>query len=494
MVAKKLPSASSVREDGIGGARPRQPGGEAVMGGWGKRHVLRTRAPWIAVCLAAFGFLLVASVVGCGSAPDATISPLETVGAVSASDLKSLVAGNNAFAVDLFLQLRDGTPPSGSPSGTVVRNLLFSPYSVSCGLAMTYAGARGETADEIVGALHLSLEARVLHPAFRQLRLDLAQRPSQAVPTRGIDAGKEVLDLETAQGFFGSPEVDWNREFRDLLAECYGAELQTVDFTKTEEARALINRHVADQTDHRVEEILPPGSINPRGLPTYLVLVNALHLGACWAYPFPAATPGDFHLVDGSTVSVPTLRHTMPFPSAEGEGWRALELPYKGERLSFVVVLPDEGRFETFVQGLTAGTLEAVLAALDGDRADPKTIIFRMPKFAFRSAFRLKEPLRALGVRLAFEEDGADFSPTGVRRGGLWLDEVYHGATITVDERGTEASAATAVVGVAAITDREMIVDRPFLFLIRDRDTGTILFLGQVVDPRPGTGLSHRGS
>lgn len=260
--------------------------------------------------------------------------------------------------------------------------------------------------------------------------------------------------------------------------------MQTVDLSKTEGSRASINRWVAERTAQRIEEILPPGSVNPNGLPSLLVLVNALYLSACWAYPFPSVAPGDFHLLDGATVSVDTMRQTMPFPSAEGDGWRALELPYTGERLSFVVILPDEGRFEAFTAGLTVDTLDRVMTALDDDRLDPDVIVVSMPKFAFSSALKLKESLQALGIELAFTEGEADFSPTGAKRGSLWIDEVYHGATIAADERGTEASAATAVMMVGSITDGQMIVDRPFLFLIRDRDTGTILFLGQVVDPR----------
>jgi serpin B len=401
-----------------------------------------------------------------------TTATTQPATAVSDADLNQLVAGNTAFAVDLFQAARDATP----------HNLILSPYSVSCALVMASAGAAGDTLEQIRTALHISLPADALHPAFNRLATELAQRPEQARATRGPDAGKDVLALETAQGLFGSPDEPWRQQFLDLLAANYGAGMQTVNFHKSEEARALINHWVSDRTNNLIPEALPPGSINPNGLPTELVLANALYLRGSWLYPFPGSAPQDFHLLDGSSVSVDTMEQSMPFPAAQGDGWRALELPYKGEKLSFVVILPDEAQFQTFAAGLTAEKLAPILAAVDADREDPDELIVRLPKFTFKSSVRLKEALQALGVKLAFEE-AADFSPTGAAP--LWIDEVYHGATIAVDEQGTEASAATEVVMVAGITDKTMIVDRPFLFLIRDRDTGTVLFLGQVVDPRP---------
>jgi len=459
-----------------------------------RAHLLRL----CALCLVVLGSLL----LGCGSedptagatsssagapsplaaAPAAIESslsevPREATETAPDGDLDQLVAGNTAFALDLFRATR----------GTFPRNLILSPNSVSTVMAMVEAGAEAETQHEIDKVLHYTLGEEALHPAFNRLQLELAARPDEAKPARGPDAGKEVLALHAAEGLFGSPDIPWKPEFLDLLAADYGAGMQTVDFTQTEQARALINRWVAEQTAERITEILPPGSVNPDGLPTELVLLNTLYLRASWAYPFPGSSPRDFHLLDGSVVSVDTLEQAMPFPSAEGDGWRALELPYQGDKLSFVVILPGEGAFERFASGLSVDLLDSILSALDRDRDRPDEIIVKLPKFAFDSAFKLKEPLESLGLRLAFQKGAADFSAMGAPRGGLWIDDIYHGATIAVDERGTEASAATAVVMVAGITDKKMTIDRPFVFLIRDRDTGAILFLGQVIDPRATT-------
>ena len=405
--------------------------------------------------------------------------PRAAVDSVSDSDQEELVTGNNAFAIDLFQVTRGETP----------RNLVLSPYSVSCAMAMVFAGADGNTRSEIADTLHFTLQGEAFHPAFNRLQLDLAKRPAQAqAAARGVDAGKEVLSLQTAQGIFGSPTIDWEQQFLDVLAADYGAAMQTVDFTKTEQARALINRWVAERTGDRIKEILPPGSVNPKGLPSVLVLVNSVYLNACWDYPFPKSGPADFHLLDGTTISADTMVQSMPFPSAEGPGWKAVELPYKGRTLSFVIVLPAEGQFEAFARGLTMDRLESIISALKEDTDHPSELTVSLPKFGFGSAFTLKEPLQALGMTSAFRPGEADFAGTGAPRGGLWIDQIYHGATIAVDERGTEASAATAVMMVAGIAQGELTVDRPFIFLIRDRDTGTILFLGQVVDPRSTDG------
>jgi serpin B len=439
----------------------------------------RNKRLWSVIAALALA-LSVAVGWGCGSEGPATIDviqsnvPRETVDDVSDHDLKQLVAGNSAFAIDLFQAARGGTP----------RNLILSPYSVSCAMAMVFAGAQGKTQSQIADTLHFSLEGRTLHPTFNRLQLDLAERPAQAqAAARGSDAGKELLRLQTAQGLFGSPTIDWGQQFLDLLSADYGAAMQTVDFTKTEQARALVNRWVAERTGDRIKEALPPGSVNPKGLPSELVLVDALYLNACWAYPFPSSGPGDFHLLDGTTISADTMVQAMPFPSAEGPGWKAVELPYKGDKLSFVIVLPAEGQFETFAAGLTMDMLESIIAALDEDASQPSELVLSVPKFGFGSAFTLEKPLQILGVTSAFQPGEADFSPMGAAHGGVWIDEIYHGATIAVDERGTEASAATVVMMVAGIAEGKMTVDRPFIFMIRDRDTGTILFLGQMVDP-----------
>jgi len=379
------------------------------------------------------------------------------VGRITEEVLQEVVRGNNAFALDLYQELR-------GEEG----NLFFSPYSISLALAMAYAGARGETAAEIAQALHFTLPQEVLHRALGTLNLILTLFPPAGV------------ELDIANAFWGQLGHPFLQGYIDLLSRDYGAEIHLLDFRNTPDAcREHINAWVSEKTQGKIEELLPPGSVGPE---TRLVLTDAIYFQGAWEYAFDSwrTREGPFHLLDGSHVQVPLMHlEDVYLPYAEGriEGvrYQAVELPYTQEELSMVILLPALAGFRTFERALDAERLEGILREL---RSWEVHLV--MPKFSFSSGFSLRETLSGLGMPHAFSPE-ADFSGMdGTRH--LWLDQVYHKAFIKVDEWGTEAATATGGVIVLALS-MEVHVDHPFMFLIRDRETGAILFLGRVLNP-----------
>ncbi len=372
----------------------------------------------------------------------------------------SLVAGNSEFALDLYSALFDGN-----------ENLFLSPVSLSVGLAMTYAGARGETERQMAEVLHFGLPQAQLHAAFNAL--------DQTLAGRGQDEPDSVR-LSTASALWGQEGETLLEPFLDVLAQYYGAGMRLVDFRQAEEARRQINQWGRAQTEDRIEELLPPGALDAA---ISLVLTNAATFQAAWQNPFAedATRDAGFTLLDGGQVLVPMMEQVTSLGYAELPGVQAIELPYAGGELSMVVLLPEAGGFEAFARELDAGQLEAVLEALA-----PTGLRLALPRFRYESGRELRDALTDLGMADAFG-DAADFSGIdGTRE--LFVDQVYHQAFIGIDEAGTEAAAAAAVSIArkgALLAEREVRVDRPFLFLIRDIDTTAILFLGHVVNPLP---------
>ena len=382
---------------------------------------------------------------------------------VNEADLAALVDGNNAFAFDLYQALREEDD-----------NLFYSPYSISLALAMTYAGARSETAQQMADTLYFSLPQPRLHPAFNSLDIELAQRGEGA---QGKDG--EGFRLNIVNAIWGQKDYKFLAEFLDVLAEDYGAGLRILDFVSApEESRITINNWVGDQTEGRIEDLIPQGLINAL---TRLVLTNAIYFNAAWQYPFEedVTDDGTFYLLKGNEITVPMMRQTESFGYAEGDGYQAIELPYDGRELSMVILLPARGQFESFEASLDAQQVDAILGSLE-----QREINLTMPGFEFESDFGLKETLTALGMPVAFS-GGADFSGMTDNR-DLFIADVIHKAFVSVDEAGTEAAAATAVVmELTALPDMpiDVNVDHPFIFLIRDIETGAMLFVGRVVNP-----------
>ncbi|MCL0097983.1 serpin family protein [Dehalococcoidia bacterium] len=376
----------------------------------------------------------------------------------------TLVCANRAFAFDLYQSL---TEADG--------NLFFSPYSISMALAMTYAGARGETAQQMADTLHFTHLVDHLHQAFNRLDMELARRGEDA---EGRDG--EGFRLNIVNDIWGQKDFRFLSEFLDVLAENYGAGLRMLDFKNApEESRVTINDWISKQTEGRIEDLIPRGVIN---VLTRLVLTNAIYFNAAWQHPFSEHDTTDdiFHLLDGGEVTVPMMRQTERFGLVEADGYQAVELLYDGGELSMVILLPQAGRFEAFEKALDAQKVDEIIG-----RIKPGQVKLAMPRFEFDSSFTLRRTLAAMGMPDAFLPEKADFSGmTGNR--DLFIEDVIHKAFVSVDEAGTEAAAATAVVvGITAAPPPpvEVTIDRPFIFLIRDIETGAILFVGRVLNP-----------
>jgi len=389
--------------------------------------------------------------------------PRVTLPDVNEADMATLVDGNSAFAFDLYQALREADG-----------NLFYSPHSISLALVMTYAGARGETAQQMADTLHFVLPHNRLHPAFNGMDLELGRRGEGA---RGKDG--EGFRLNIVNAIWGQKDYKFLSEFLDLMAVNYGAGLRILDFTNApEESRITINKWVSDQTEGRIEDLIPQGLIDTL---TRLVLTNAIYFNAAWQYPFQEdmTEDGPFYLLDGGEVTVPMMRQAELFGYAEGDGYQAVELPYDGGELSMVLLLPQAGHFEAFEDALDAQQVNRIIG-----RLEHRQVTLAMPRFEFESSFGLKGALTLMGMPLAFS-GGADFSGmTGNR--DLFIADVVHKAFVSVDEAGTEAAAATAVVMPLAMPPEEPVevtFNRPFVFLIHDIETGTILFVGRVVNP-----------
>jgi serpin B len=382
----------------------------------------------------------------------------------SASEIDALVRGNSAFAIDLYRQVisqADG-------------NLFYSPYSVSLALALAYAGARGDTEAEMAAVLHFGWPQDRLHVTFNALDLILANRAHDAATTDG--AG---FRLDIANAIWGEKTHAFRPTYLDVLAVNYGAGLRLLDFVgKPDASGKTINAWVANETEDRIQNLVPPGTIDPQ---TRLVLTNAIYFRGAWDSPFPqlATRPGTFRLPSGQGVTADFMSQTHRFGYASGPGYAAVELPYSGRSLGMVLLVPDIGTLHEFESRLTAEGVSDILLSLN-----EVEVSLTMPKFSFAADLGLTDRLRKLGMTTAFS-DVADFSGMDGMR-DLFITDVLHKAWVAVNEEGTEAAAATGVIiGTTAMPSPlvSLTADRPFLFLIRDVPTRSILFVGRVVNP-----------
>lgn len=381
----------------------------------------------------------------------------ETSPNVPSEDLVASVQGNSAFACDLYQKIR-------SDNG----NLFFSPYSISAALAMTYAGARSETEQQMAETLHFALPQERLHPAFNALDLALASE------------GNENFRLDIANALWGQVGYYFRSDFLDLLATNYGAGMWLVNFIEdAERARIKINDWVSEHTENKIENLLPPGAIDSL---TRLVLTNAIYFHASWLVPFSeSATEEDtFTLLDNSEVTVPMMSQEASFRYAEGEGYKAVELSYSDKDTSMLIILPALENFNEFEMTLNAERVSEIVENLVSTE-----VSLKMPKFEFEKSLALGQMLQEMGMSAAFDPYMADFSGIDDNR-DLYITNVLHKAFISVNENGTEAAAATAVIiGTTALPPPpiEISIDHPFIFMIRHNSTGAILFLGRVLDP-----------
>jgi serpin B len=390
--------------------------------------------------------------------------------AADASDVKAASTSLQLFGADLYNLLATEAGDG---------NVVFSPASIVTALAMTYAGAKGTTAQEMADTLHFTLTGDALHKAFNSLDSALESRSWQQKSAEGKDEG--VL-VKTANSLWAQQDLPFEQSLLDTLAANYGAAVRLVDYrTAAEPARKAINKWVSQQTNDKIPELIAQGVLDAL---TRLVLVNAVYLDATWANQFePNNThDGEFTSLAGDKVTASMMSQTELLPYAAGDGWKAVELPYLRDELAMLLIVPDQGKFSQVETGLGIGLIDDVVAALGSDRE----VALSLPKFKFRTQAGLAQALATLGMKAPFDPAVADFSGM-TKSESLYISDVIHEAYIDVDEEGTEAAAATAVVMRATSampTEQvELNVDRPFLFAIRDRATGAIIFLGRVTDP-----------
>jgi len=381
---------------------------------------------------------------------------------VSDAQVAQLVAGNQAFTFDLYRALAAGEDG----------NLIYSPYSISLAFSMLYAGAQGEAEAEMAQVFRF-LPQETQHPALNVVD----QRLQNLDKARQSEAGGTSFELNLANAVWGQQGHSFREPYLEILATHYGAGLRVVDFQKApEKAREAINAWVAKETEERIKEIAPPGSVSAN---TRLILANAIYFKAGWDYPFKesATADGSFTLLDGNQVIVPLMHQETRLAYVEGEGYQAVQLPYSGYVVDMWVILPAEGRFEDVRGRLGIDLIEAMQRD-----AEARRVILTLPRFGFETSIELHTLFKEMGMAHIFCP-ALDFDGL-VEGGGLCVDYALHRATITVDEEGTEAAAATMVaVPVEQVQDVEMVVDRPFLFAIVARETGIVLFFGQVLNP-----------
>ena len=397
---------------------------------------------------------------------------MEKVAASEKMDKQIVVEGNNEFALELYAKLRNEEG-----------NLFFSPYSISTALAMTYAGARGETETEMARVLHFptvpgetvvvkdTFASKRFHSAFGTIVRDLN--------TRGRKGGYE---LTVANALWGQKGYGFLEEFLELIKTSYGGNVNESDFVRAAEtARRTINTWVEKETNHKIKNLISKGVLNSM---TRLVLTNAIYFKGNWARQFKEdkTKEAPFTLSNGQKVDVAMMNQTAEFKYMETEDFQGLEMPYVDNELSMIILLPREfGGLYEFEKTLTIESLSNWLGKLGKCK-----VIVSVPKFKMTSQFSLASVLKSMGMTNAFMPDVADFSGMNGKR-DLFISAVIHKAYVDVNEEGTEAAAATAVtMKLTAVGPTQIQVfraDHPFLFLIRDNLSGSILFIGRVTNP-----------
>ena len=419
--------------------------------------------------------LLGLSLIACSVSPSATVGSDDTPTSSAESEdsrgtpqdvgeptLSELVEGNNAFAFDLFQAVRNKNS-----------NLFYSPYSISVALAMTYTGARTSTEEQMANVLHYTLPQDQLHPTFNYLEYLLTNQEIDEIRQ------EEDFILHVANSIWGQDGYSFLPEYLDLIARNYGAELRVLDFgdeNNREQARLAINDWISEQTEGKIDDLIRKGMLTEM---TRLVLANAVYFKAEWEDPFLNATRDDeFYLLDGSAVTVPMMSRRGFANYFESTGYQAIEIPYRGERFQMVILLPAEGRFDDIESSLDNEFVNSLLRGFASD-----DIKLYLPKFEYEASLSLANTLAEMGMPDAFDKLQADFSGIAKIPPNLFITHIEHKAFVAVDETGTEAAAATGVVAVAVSEPVVVEVNRPFIFFIRDSESGTIVFVGRVINP-----------
>lgn len=372
--------------------------------------------------------------------------------------MQDVVNANNKFAFELYSEL------DKSEQG----NIFYSPYSLSAALAMTYEGAKGQTADEIKSVFHFP-ESSILRPNFAAIYND-------------INRGNEAYELRTGNALWVQQDYSFLEEYLSTVEKYYGGKAANLDFVKdAEKSRQTINTFIEEQTNDKIQDLIPSGALSPL---TKLILTNAIYFKGTWEWEFDKSDTReqDFKITPTNIVKTPTMYmdpDKARFNYADLEKLQILELPYKGEKISMLILLPTEN-LEVMEASLTAEKMNEYKAQMKETKLDS----ISLPKFEFDTKYSLKDTLSALGMPTAFDFEKADFSGmTAAEK--LFISMVIHQAYVKVDEKGTEAAAATGVgmLESAAMPRNVFRADHPFIFVIQEKETGNFLFLGRVIDP-----------
>ena len=374
------------------------------------------------------------------------------------ADVISVVNNNNHFALELYSELDNGD------------NIFFSPYSIAAALSMAYEGANGQTAEEMADVLNLPEDS-------------MTRRSSYARIHNLINKKDKKYQLYSANAFWAQQDYPFLPDYIDTIKRYYTAEANNLDFRNTEQSRQTINNWVEEHTNGKIKDLIPAGAINAM---TRLVLTNAVYFKGDWVLKFDKKKTRDapFKITPDKEVTVKMMGLTgekakFNYAFIPEEELQIIELPYEGEELSMIILLPKESGMDELEGKLSVDNLNAWKSKMRETKID-----VYMPKFEFDTKYSLPKVLSAMGMPAAFQWPGADFSKMDGTQ-DLFISDVIHQAYIKVDEEGTEAAAATAVViGMGAMIPTEFRADHPFIFMIQERTAGGILFMGKVADPR----------
>ncbi|MBN1433070.1 MAG: serpin family protein [Methanomicrobiaceae archaeon] len=422
---------------------------------------------WASVILVVFCAFLAGCTGTTDTGPEHTITPAPTAGTPETGDAtESVVAANNMFAFDVYKKI--ASENSGDD------NLFLSPFSISSALALTYEGAKGETADQIKSVFHFPENIDTLRNGYL------------AVNT-GINAGDPEYELEVANALWAEQTYRFLEDYINIADEYYSAETTNLDFVnQPEQSRLTINGWVEEKTNDRIKNLIPQGMIDPL---TRLVITNAIYFKGTWVLQFDEnkTSEADFITPSGDIVKVDMMQRTDEdaiYGYTETDELQMLKMPYdheSGKELSMVVILPKANELQTVENTLTADQLEELQKSIES-----KQVKVFFPKFKLETEYQLGDTLQEMGMPVAFT-GGADFSGMDGKT-DLFISDVVHKAFVEVNEEGTEAAAATAVViKLTAVVEEEpipvFIADHPFIFMIQDNETGNILFIGRISNP-----------
>lgn len=399
--------------------------------------------------------IIILSIFLIGCAPsEPVVIPVADDSQATPEAISAVVNANNQFAFELYSELKN----------TETRNIFFSPYSISTSLTMTYEGARGQTADEMQSVLHIPEDPNIRRPGFAKI-------------INQINKEDKSYQLNTANALWAHEDYKFLDEYFNTIQNYYTGKVTNLNFVKeTEKSRVTINNWVEEQTNNKIKNLIPSGVLN---VMTRLVLTNAIYFKGTWLIKFNKkdTKKRNFMITPDFPVEVPMMTlsgEKAKFNYAETEDVQLLELPYEGKKISMLIILP--------TQYLNSIELNAQNLAIWKNRMYEREVMVLLPKFKFETKYMMKETLEKMGMPTAFSM-AADFSGMdGTKM--LYIQQAIHQAFVEVNEEGTEAAAATAiVVGLKSSGPTVFNANHPFIFIIQERETGNILFMGRVIDP-----------